>query len=214
MFSTSMIASSTTSPSAIASPPSVRVLMPKPRPSSTRIAASRESGIAVSEMAAPQVGEEQHQDDRHQRAAQQERVVMFRIARSMNSEGRKIAGSRVRPAASMAGARRASAASTPAGDDLGVGAELAGHHHHEPRTPFTPPSPNRGAAPSTTRPRSPSLQRRAVVLPHHGGGQAAGLVTCPSACTVSALVGLSITPAPRSPVARAAASAASAIPTP
>ena len=42
-----------------------------------------------------------------------------------------------------------------------------------PRTPFMPPSPNRGAAPSTTWPRSPNRSADAVVLPHHGAGQAA-----------------------------------------
>ena len=51
-FSTSMIASSTSAPIAIAIPPSVIVLMDAPKARSTRIAAASESGIAVSVMAA------------------------------------------------------------------------------------------------------------------------------------------------------------------
>ncbi len=50
MFSTSMTASSTTSPIAIASPPSVIVLSVAPIRFSTTTAISNERGIAVSEM--------------------------------------------------------------------------------------------------------------------------------------------------------------------
>ena len=51
-FSTSMIASSTSAPIAMAMPPSVIVLMVAPKARSTRMAAASDSGIAVSVMAA------------------------------------------------------------------------------------------------------------------------------------------------------------------
>jgi len=50
MFSTSMMESSTTEPSAIASPPSVIVLMVMPHFSRTMTAVSSDMGIATSEM--------------------------------------------------------------------------------------------------------------------------------------------------------------------
>ena len=50
-FSTSMIASSTSAPMAIAMPPSVIVLMPTPNARSASTAAASDSGIAVSVMA-------------------------------------------------------------------------------------------------------------------------------------------------------------------
>jgi len=49
MFSTSMIASSTTSPSAIARPPSVIVFRMTPNDTSTMIATSGDNGIAAAE---------------------------------------------------------------------------------------------------------------------------------------------------------------------
>ena len=59
-FSTSMIASSTSAPMAIAMPPSVIVLMFAPNARSARTAAASDSGIAVSVIAlALAVGEEQ-----------------------------------------------------------------------------------------------------------------------------------------------------------
>ena len=51
MFSTSMMASSTSAPTAMAMPPRVMVLMLAPRASSTSTAASSESGIASTVMA-------------------------------------------------------------------------------------------------------------------------------------------------------------------
>jgi hypothetical protein len=50
IFSTSMIASSTTSPMAIANPPSVMVFRLMPNLSISTIAVSSDSGMAVSEM--------------------------------------------------------------------------------------------------------------------------------------------------------------------
>jgi len=52
MFSTSMMASSTTSPTAMASPPSVKVFRLMPKAHNTEIAPNSDSGMAVREIKA------------------------------------------------------------------------------------------------------------------------------------------------------------------
>ena len=91
MFSTSMIASSTTSPSAITRPASTIVLIVPPRQWSTSAAASSDSGIAVRliERGAP-VEQEQHQHDDDQHAAEQQRADRLSSDISMKVAGRKI----------------------------------------------------------------------------------------------------------------------------
>ena len=70
MFSTSMIASSTSAPMAIASPPSVMLLMDRPASRRPRTAATSDSGMAMSVMpAARMLARNTHRHEDHQERA-------------------------------------------------------------------------------------------------------------------------------------------------
>ena len=215
MFSTSMMASSTTSPSAIASPPNVRVLMPKPRYSSARMAASSESGMAVREMAAARASARKSSSTTATSTAPSSSdVVMLRSARSMNSDGRNKAGCSSRPADSIAGRRRARAASTRAATTLVLAPELAGDDDHEAALAVDASLAEAGLRRFRHPAEIAEAEHQALSLPHHGCGDVCGVDACPSERTVSRWLGWSITPPPRSPLERRAASVISAIPTP
>ena len=109
MFSTSMIASSTTSPSAMTRPASTIVLSVAAAQCSTSTAATSDSGMAVRLMSAVrQSNRNSDQDDDDQHAADEQRVASgCRSDRSMNVAGRKMVGSistSVRPGRSASSA--------------------------------------------------------------------------------------------------------------
>ena len=79
MFSTSITASSTTTPSATTRPPSVIVLRLSPKSSSIQTVVSRVSGIALNDTKAPRQSRkvsEQQRDDEHR--ADQQRIAQLR----------------------------------------------------------------------------------------------------------------------------------------
>ena len=89
MFSTSMMESSTTEPSAIASPPSVMVLMVMPHFSRTMTAVSSDMGIATSEMHAVRtLPSKRNNTTATKMPPRASECFMFRSAASMNVAGR------------------------------------------------------------------------------------------------------------------------------
>lgn len=91
MFSTSMMASSTTTPRATTSPASTITLMVAPRRSRTRSAAASDSGMAMSEMNAVRHSKRKAARISTTSATPISRaVVRFSMAASMNVAGRKI----------------------------------------------------------------------------------------------------------------------------
>ena len=93
MFSTSMTASSTTSPIAIARPPSVIVLSVIPIRSRSTMPARSESGIAVHEMAAVRTSKRKtRRTSTTSTAPRTSEVRMFRVAVLMKLAARKRSG--------------------------------------------------------------------------------------------------------------------------
>ena len=188
--------------------------MPKPSRSSTIRAARSESGIAVSEMAAAPASERKTTSTTATSTApSSSEVTMFRSARSMNSDGRKMSGWSVRPAARMAGSSRASAASARWATTLVLAPSCAEIDDDEP-APAVHRRLRRTAAPAPRRrgrdPPGAARSRRARAP--RSRPSASAVAAWPSARTVMRWFAPSITPAPRTPVASRAAAATSATP--
>mgnify|MGYP003340467546 CR=1 FL=1 len=113
MFSTSMMASSTTTPMATARPPSVIVFNVTPSRSSAITAASSESGMAVKEISAVrQSSRNRNKITPTNAAPSSSDLLMLWIACSMNVAGRCRCGTYFTPAASRLGRNSSSATST------------------------------------------------------------------------------------------------------
>ncbi len=112
----------------------------------------------------------------------------------------------------MAGPSRRSASSASAATTLVLAPSWAEITITTPGSPFTPPSPTRGAAPSATRPRSPSRSTAPSFSRTTARASAAGARSWPSVRTTMRWLGVSSTPAPRTPVAPSAAAMTSGIP--
>ena len=94
--------------------------------------ASRDRGIAVSEIAAAlRFDRNTNSTIATSTAPRSSDLVMFRSARSMNSEGRKRAGCSDEACRRYGGGKLVKRLLGARGDDLGIGAELGRHHDHE-----------------------------------------------------------------------------------
>ena len=112
MFSMSMMASSTTTPTAMTKPARTMVLSVAPPADSTTAAAMSESGIAMTLIrAVRQSKRNRSRTATTSRTPSSRALLRLPIASSMNVAGRKIAASTSIPG--KAGSRTASASSTP-----------------------------------------------------------------------------------------------------
>ena len=155
MFSTSMIASSTTTPMATTSPASTMTLRVAPAASRTSMAATSESGMAIRLMKAVRHSKRNATMINTTRAMpSRSATVRLSIDCSMNVAGRKIVVSTSMPRQSR---RHLGHRLLDAARDLHrVGAAELLHHQQQPGPSLTTASPISGPGSTSTRPRSAS----------------------------------------------------------
>ena len=181
IFSTSMIESSTTSPSAMTSPPSVIVLIVIPSFSSTMTAVSSETGIAVSEIAAVRaLPSKRNSTTATNTPPSASECFMFRNAASMNDAGRCSRGKTVMPCFSNTGFSSASAASSDFVTSIVFAPYWLDIVINTPGFPMMTVSPNFGSAPSITRATSLSRTLKPFVCVTTTSPICSGVSDCPS----------------------------------
>jgi hypothetical protein len=154
MFSTSMMASSTTSPRAMASPPSER-LMPKPRSRARGWRRGGEGNGGERDRRRAQVREKEEQHHRHQHRAQQQRggdVPQRKVDELRGPEQRRVERE---PGLLDGRPHLRQRRLDPGRHHLGVGAELPRDHDHQPAL---------AVHPALAHSRLPGLHHTAEVL--------------------------------------------------
>ncbi len=210
MFSTSMIASSTTTPIATAKPPSVIVLMETPNASSTSIAASNESGIETNEMNAVRRSRRKRNSTIPTKIAPStSECSTLCSACSMKVAGRCSRGKSVMPSDSNTGPSSPSARSTASVASIVFAPNWLAAVSSTPGSPMISASPNFGSAESATTATSRKRTLTPSCWPTTTAPISAGVSDWPSVCTSSRCVGVSTKPAPRTPLALFAAATTS-----
>ena len=176
MFSTSITASSTTTPIAIARPPRVMVSSEAPSRSSTRVAASSESGIAVQEIAAVRrSNRNRNRTTITSTAPTISESLTLLVAVLMKFAGRKRSLWIVIPSASSAGRSSCSAASTFCVTLSVSAAYCSATLRITPGRPWIPAPPIGGSGASTTSATFPKVMLAAPRLSEYGPGNVVGL---------------------------------------
>jgi len=207
MFSTSMIASSTTSPIAMARPPSVSVFSVMPIRCNTPTATSSDSGIAVSELnAVRRLNRKANSTTATSAAPSSSEWSMLRIEASMKFAGRKMRSCNTTPSAAIAGFISASAFSSPSVTSSVLAPYWLETISTTPGSPSIAASPTFGSGPSWTRATSFIRTVTPLWCASITSPSSAAVSDCPSAWSTMRCVSFSTKPAPRNPVeARAAA---------
>ncbi len=181
MFSTSMTASSTTSPMAMARPPSVMALRVAPSALSTTIAASSDSGMAVHEIVAVRRSNRNRHSTTTTRtppSSRELRTLLVEIA--MKSAGRNRSVRSSTCSLSISGFRSASASSTPSVTSIVLAPSCPETSRTTPGFPITAAPPIGGSGAFTT---SATSLKRTLAPPDVATtvcAMSSGSIDCPS----------------------------------
>ena len=215
MFSTSMTASSTTSPIAIARPPSVIVLSVMPKLFSTMTAASNDRGMARHEIAAVRMSKRNRNSTTMTKTPPSSSASRtLRVATSMKVAGRNSVASSSMPCAASTGRSVASVSSTRFVTSCVLVPNCAEMTKTTPGRPMIVAPPIAGSGASAIVATSDRTTLAAPLVVTTVRPTSAAVTACPSLRKMMRWFGVSRNPAPRTAVALREAATTSSSPTP